>query len=111
MVAVANIVEQAAQADVVQRAAALVPTLRERAVETDRIARLPDATVADLEAAGLFELTTPRRYGGLQTDVRSYMDAMVELGRGDASVAWAATIINISNWFVATMYPPEVSDE
>jgi alkylation response protein AidB-like acyl-CoA dehydrogenase len=43
----------------------------------------------------LFEITTPRRYGGLQLDVHTFMDAMVELGRGDASVSWAATLVNI----------------
>src|ERR1700693_846506 len=88
---------QAAQTDVVAKAAALRLTLRERAAETDRLARLPDSTVADLEDARLLEITTPRRYGGLQLDVRTYMDAMVELGRGDASVSWATTLVNINN--------------
>ena len=97
--------------DVVAKAAALRLTLRERAGETDRLARLPEATVVDLEQARLFEITMPRRYGGLQLDVRTYMDAMVELGRGDASVAWAATLVNINNWFIATLFPPEVSEE
>jgi 3-hydroxy-9,10-secoandrosta-1,3,5(10)-triene-9,17-dione monooxygenase len=97
--------------DVVAKAAALRLTLRERASETDRLVRLPESTIADLEEARLFEITTPRRYGGLQLDVRTFMDAMVELGRGDASVSWAATLININNWFIATLFPPEVSEE
>ena len=70
--------------DVVANAAALRVTLRERAIETDRLARLPESTISDLEKARLFEITTPHRYGGLQLDVRTFMDAMVELGRGDA---------------------------
>ena len=77
----------AAETDVVAKAAALCLRLRERATETDRLARLPESTVADLEEARLFEITTPRRYGGLQLDVRTFMDAMVALGRGDASVS------------------------
>jgi 3-hydroxy-9,10-secoandrosta-1,3,5(10)-triene-9,17-dione monooxygenase len=97
--------------DVAARAAALRLKLRERTTETDRLARLPEATVADLEDARLFEITTPRRYGGLQLDVHAYMDAMVELGRGDASVSWVATLVNINNWFIATLFPPEVSEE
>jgi 3-hydroxy-9,10-secoandrosta-1,3,5(10)-triene-9,17-dione monooxygenase len=96
---------------VVARAAALRRKLRERTTETDQLARLPEATVADLEDARLFEITTPRRYGGLQLDVHAYMDAMVELGRGDASVSWVATLVNINNWFIATLFPPEVSEE
>jgi 3-hydroxy-9,10-secoandrosta-1,3,5(10)-triene-9,17-dione monooxygenase len=97
--------------DVVARAAALRPKLRERTTQTDRLARLPEATVADLEEARLFEITTPRRHGGLQLDVHAYMDAMVELGRGDASVSWVATLVNINNWFIATLFPPEVSEQ
>jgi len=97
--------------DVVARAGALRSTLRERSTETDRLAKLPEATVADLEETRLFEITTPRLYGGLQLDVRTYMEAMVELGRGDASVSWAATLVNINNWFVATLFPPQVSEE
>src|SRR5713226_4134860 len=100
-----------AEPDVVANAAALRLTLRERATETDQLARLPESTVADLEEAHLFEITMPRRYGGLQLDVRTYMDAMVELGRGDASASWVATLVNINNWFIATLFPPEVSEE
>jgi 3-hydroxy-9,10-secoandrosta-1,3,5(10)-triene-9,17-dione monooxygenase len=70
-----------------------------------------ESNLADLEAARLFEITTPRRYGGLQLDVRTYLDAMVELERGDASVSWVATLVNINNWSVATLFPPEVSEE
>src|ERR1700687_552841 len=100
-----------ADPDVVAKASALRLTLRERATETDRLARLPESTVADLEEARLFEITTPRRYGGLQLDVGTFMDAMVALGRGDASVSWVATLVNINNWFIATLFPPEVSEE
>src|SRR5216683_5896102 len=101
----------AADPDVVAKADALRLTLRERATDTDRLARLPEATVADLEQARLFEITTPRRNGGLQLDVRTFMDAMVALGRGDASVSWVATLVNINNWFIATLFPPQVSEE
>jgi 3-hydroxy-9,10-secoandrosta-1,3,5(10)-triene-9,17-dione monooxygenase len=107
----ANRSRLAAEPDVVAEAASLRHILRERSEETDRLARLPESTVADLERARLFEITTPRLYGGLQLDVRTYMDTMVALGRGDASVSWAATLVNINNWFVATLFPPEVSEE
>src|SRR5258707_11386707 len=103
--------QMVAEPDVIAKAAALRITLRERATETDRLAKLPESTVADLEAARLFEITTPLRYGGLQLDLRAFMDAMVELGRGDASVSWVATLVNINNWFIATLFPPEVSEE
>src|SRR5208282_3480681 len=97
--------------DVAAGAATLRLKLRERPTETDRLSRLSEETIADLEKVRLFEITTPRIYGGLQLDLRAYMDAMVELGRGDASVSWVATLVNINNWFIATLFPPEVSEE
>src|SRR5208282_892405 len=91
--------------DVAAGAATLRLKLRERPTETDRLSRLSEETIADLEKVRLFEITTPRIYGGLQLDLRAYMDAMVELGRGDASVSWVATLVNINNWFISTPVP------
>ena len=54
----------AEEPDVVARAGTLRSTLRERSRETDRLARLPESILADLEEARLFEITTPRLYGG-----------------------------------------------
>lgn len=100
-----------AQTDVVQRARAMVPTLRARHAETDVLARASEATAAELEQAGLFSLTVPRVYGGLQVDMTTWMQAISELGRGDGGVAWAATLVNACNWMAAGLYPKHVADE
>ena len=96
---------------IVARASALVPALRARIEQTDTLVRLPDATVDEMNRARLFELMTPHRYGGLQTSVRTYKEAMAELGRGDASTAWAGSLINICNWLTAVLYPEHVTDQ
>ncbi len=95
---------------IIARASALVPALRARVKETDALVRLPDATVDEMSAAGLFDLMTPRRYGGLQTSVHTFMEAVAELGRGDASTGWSAALINICNWMTALLYPQHVTD-
>ena len=96
--------EDADQAPVA-RATALIPALRARAKETDALCRLPDATVKDLNDARLMELLTPRRYGGLQTDIATYKAVCAEIGRGCGSAAWVVAITNICNWLAATLYP------
>jgi alkylation response protein AidB-like acyl-CoA dehydrogenase len=96
---------------IVARASALIPALRARAKETDALSRLPDATIKDLNEARLLELLTPRRYGGLQTNLATYKAACVEIGRGCGSAGWIVALTNICNWLAATMYPQAVTDE
>ena len=95
----------------VARASALVPALRARAKETDALCKLPDATVRDLNAARLMELLTPRRYGGLQTNIATYKAVCAEVGRGCGSAGWVVALTNICNWLAATLYPQQVTDE
>ena len=51
---------QASHDDLVERARQLVPHLRQRVKEMDQLGYLPEATVQELQEAGLFQLTTPR---------------------------------------------------
>ena len=92
-------------------AAAMVPTLRSRQAETDLQGRTPSATHRELEEAGLFSLTLPRAYGGYQATTTTYMNTVSQLGRGDAGVAWAVSLVNACNWMAAGLYPKHVSDE
>ncbi|MFJ2690173.1 acyl-CoA dehydrogenase family protein [Pseudomonas sp. NPDC087336] len=92
-------------------ARSLVPALKARSEETARLGRLPDATVADLDAGGLFGMTTPRRYGGGQVSVRTFLDVVTELGRGDASVAWVTALTNVTNWCAASFFGEEAAKE
>ena len=102
-----------ATTDINQVAAAtsLISTLRSRSSETDALARLPDATIADLEKAHLFDMLVPKVYGGRQCSLRTFMDVVVELGRGDGSAAWVVALLSANTWMAATLYPKLVVDE
>jgi 3-hydroxy-9,10-secoandrosta-1,3,5(10)-triene-9,17-dione monooxygenase len=99
------------EADIVAAAASLVPVLRSRAAETDRLAKLPDATVRDLESARLFDMMVPKIYGGLQCSIKTLTDAVVQLGQGDGSVAWVVALRAAATWMLMTSYPKHVVDE
>ena len=96
--------------DVVEAARALVPFLREQQGESDRLGKTPDETAAKLQAAGVYSLTVPRAYGGLQTNLTTWMKVITEIGRGDGGVAWGASLVNSCNMFGA-YFPKEVADE
>jgi len=65
-----------------ERALQLRPLFEANAQETDRLRRLPDANVAALKEAGLCRLMVPKRFGGHQTDIHTYIEVMEALGRG-----------------------------
>src|SRR6266700_1106636 len=98
-------------AELLEYARSLVPHLRQRVQEMDQRRQLPEATVKELLDAGLFQLTIPRLYGGHQISMRTFMDVVAEIGRGDASTAWAVSLINASNWLMATLYSEQAQQE
>jgi len=61
------------RAELVARAAAIVPTLRERAAACDAGNRVPDETIADFQEAGFFKILQPRRWGGYEMDPQSLL--------------------------------------
>jgi alkylation response protein AidB-like acyl-CoA dehydrogenase len=96
--------------ELVRRAADLVPLLRTHAAWTEENRRLHDETVEALADAGIFKMRVPARYGGYESDTRTFHEVMVELGRGDGSVAWTASVWGIPGWMVG-MFPDQVQDE
>ncbi len=111
MAQVVHVERQSSHDDLVARARRLVPHLRQRAKEMDQLGYLPGATVQELLHAELFKLTIPRIYGGHQVDMRTYLEVVAEIGRGDASTAWTVALINVCNWMAATIYPEGTQQE
>src|SRR5947209_15984019 len=99
---------QASHDDLVVRARQLVPHLRQRVKEMDQLGYLPEATVKELQDAELFQLTIPRIYGGHQVDVRTFLDVIAAIGRGDTSTAWTVGIVTGANCMAATIFPEEM---
>jgi alkylation response protein AidB-like acyl-CoA dehydrogenase len=96
--------------ELVRRAAELVPLLRKNAAWTEENRRLHDETVEALADAGVFKMRVPARYGGYESDARSLVEVATELGRGDGSAAWTASVYWIPGWMVG-LFPDAVQDE
>src|SRR5688572_22054905 len=86
------------------RARALRPLLEGRAAETDALRQLPPDVVDGLRQSGLCRLFEPRRFGGYETSVRTYLEVVSEVGRGCGSTAWVASLINVCAW-LASLFP------
>ena len=90
--------------------AAMVPDLRARAAEAEATGRIPDATIAALEAAGAFRAVVPKRYGGMELPYPYVPQIFRILGRGCSSTAWAMGFLSYHN-FQFGHFPLAAQDE
>lgn len=87
--------------EILRRARALIPVLRERAAATAEARRLPAETIADFQNAGLFRVLQPKRWGGYEMHPNVFYDVLMTLGEGDMSAAWCYGVIGCHNWQMA----------
>ena len=83
----------------VERANALRPLLEANAAETETSRRAVEENIAAIREAGLFKIMVPRRFGGLQTDIRTKLEVSAALARGCGSTAWVTTLMNVCSYF------------
>ena len=93
-----------------EKAAAMVPVLRERQKEADALRRMPDSTHRDFLDAGFYRIFQPKRYGGLECENRTLIDIAVQLGRGCGSSAWVFTNL-VAHSLVLSMNCVEAQDD
>ncbi|MGI3901378.1 MAG: hypothetical protein ACRYGP_07970 [Janthinobacterium lividum] len=96
--------------DPVAAARALIPALRERATKTEIACGLLRDTERDLHRWRLFDMLVPSKHGGRQASLTTFMDVVVELGRGDGSTAWVVSLLAANTWMLATLFPQKVTD-
>lgn len=97
----ANPVTAPTTADLVARAAALVPVLRERAGACEMGNKVPDETIRDFQDAGFFKILQPARYGGYEMDVETFYAVQMMVAEGCMSSAWVLGVIAVHNWQLA----------
>jgi alkylation response protein AidB-like acyl-CoA dehydrogenase len=79
--------------ELLRRAQALVPTLRERSAACEAERRVPAETIADLVAAGLLRICQPARYGGYELGWDVLCEVSQILARACGSQAWVQHIL------------------
>lgn len=96
--------------EIVDRARAMIPTLRARSKTCEDLRRIPPETVEDFRKAGFFRVAKSKRFGGYQLGVDTVVDMTFEIGRGCGSTAWMA-----GQWpghqFMVGYFPLEAQDE
>jgi 3-hydroxy-9,10-secoandrosta-1,3,5(10)-triene-9,17-dione monooxygenase len=84
--------------ELVQRARALIPMLREKAASVEQNRMVSAETIDAFVEAGFFKILQPRAYGGWEMNPAVFYKVLMELGRGCGSSAWNMMILGIHQW-------------
>jgi 3-hydroxy-9,10-secoandrosta-1,3,5(10)-triene-9,17-dione monooxygenase len=87
--------------ELVARARAMIPVLRERAAAQDAERRVLKETIADFKKAGFFRIYQPKRWGGYEMSPRVFSEVQMALAEGDMSAAWVHGIVGVHNFHLA----------
>jgi 3-hydroxy-9,10-secoandrosta-1,3,5(10)-triene-9,17-dione monooxygenase len=79
----------------------LLPTIRERADEAERLRVVPEASVKELEETGFFKLLQPKRFDGFESDPIDFYTAVRDIASACGSTGWVASVVGVHPWQVA----------
>ncbi len=79
----------------------LLPAIRERADETERLRVVPEASIKELEATGFFRMLQPRRFDGLEADPVDFYTAVRDIAGACGSTGWVSSVLGVHPWQVA----------
>src|SRR3954467_13887965 len=84
----------------------LLPTLRDRADEAERLRVVPEASIKELEETGFFRLLQPRRFDGLESDPIDFYTAVRDISGACGSTGWVSSVVGVHPWQGA-LFPDE----
>ena len=96
--------------ELVARIRALQPLLERNAPAVEEARRVGEENIEALRNAGIFRIMVPRRFGGLETDIRTKIEVAREVAKGCGSTAWVTSLMNVCSFF-AGLASAEVQED
>jgi len=76
----------------------LLPTLRERADEAERLRVVPEASIKEIAETGFFKLLQPTRYGGLESSPLDFYEGVRLIAGACGSTGWVSSVVGVHPW-------------
>ena len=96
--------------ELVARARALAPKFRDRQAQTETDRRVPEESFNEILDAEIFKLLLPRRFGGFEHGLDTFVDVACEIARGCGATGWVHSITSKYHLFLG-MFPGQAQDE
>ena len=97
--------------EIIARARAMAPALVAQQAEVEERTYYSQQTHELFQRAGLYRILTPRRYGGFEFGIDTFLQVVMELGAGCSSTAWQYSLGHSHALTVATLFEEAVQDE
>jgi len=88
----------------VERARAMIPTLRERARECTKGYNVPAQTIAEMKEAGFFRVLQPKRWGGYEMHPNVFFEIQKALAEGCMSTGWVYGVLGCHPYELALFH-------
>jgi len=97
-------------AALIEKARALVPTIRERAQDAEDNSHIHDETIAAIVDAGLLRVLQSKDYGGYELSPDVFYEIQSILAEGDMSAAWLYGVLGVHPWQIA-LFDKQAQDD
>ncbi len=97
--------------ELVERAIALRPKLIERQAKAEARTNYDEEMHEEFERAGFYRMFMPRRYGGFEVSVPTFMRVIVEIARGCPSTGWCLALAANHALMVGSWFPEKAQDD
>lgn len=91
------------EAELIARAQAMIPTLKERTSQCESMRSVPKETVDEFREAGFFKIVQPVEYGGYGMSPLTLYRVLHEIGRGCMSSCWVLMVLALHSYEVYMM--------
>lgn len=91
----------------IERARALQPLLREQQAENDARGSYSDEIHKRLLDGGLYRVLQPRRFGGYECDLTTFVRIIMEIARGHPGAGWCYTLAASHSYVLAAHWPEQ----
>jgi len=90
--------------ELVERARAMIPALKSRAKQCIADLKVPDETIAEMQAAGFFRILQPKRWGGYEMNPNVFFDVLKLLAEGCMSTGWVYGVVGCHPYELALFH-------
>ncbi|MFZ1991073.1 MAG: hypothetical protein WAW96_15035 [Alphaproteobacteria bacterium] len=91
----------------IERARALQPLLRAQQDENDARGCYSDEIHKRLLEGGLYRVLQPRRFGGYECDLKTFIQCIMEISRGHSGAGWCYALAASHSYVLACHWPEE----